>query len=277
MGKITFELDKKQYELPNFLSIDNYVKVYKVKDFLGEEFFQAKLLNAITGAKMESVLKASHSEITYLSNYLISLFPNTEYPFSDSFTLNGIDYGFIPSWKNMSFAEFVDLDTLMNKPTNEIIENLHIICAIMYRPITKKESEHDFTIEDYDSQTMIKRADLFRKELDVKYVLGGQFFFSQFAEQSLNNTPLYSITSWKSFWLKMKVTWKMRKWIWKSLLNKSLDGSQLSIVLLEMMLQDIQKSSRLPFWKRLINYFTSSKRIKRLLDYKRKLFKRGNK
>jgi len=277
MGKITFELDKKQYELPGFLSIENYVKVYKVKDFLGEEFFQAKLLNAITGAKLESVLKGSHAEITYLSNYLITLFPNTDYPFYDTFTLNGVDYGFIPSWKSMSFAEFVDLDTLMNKPMNEIIEHLHIICAIMYRPITKKNTEHDFIIEEYDSEEMIQRAELFKRELDVKYVLGGQFFFSQFAEQSLKNTPLYSMSKWKNFWLKMKVTWKMRKWIWKSLLNKRLDGSQLSIALLEMMLQDIQKSSRPPFWKRLINYFTSSKRIGKLLDYKRKLFKRGNK
>ena len=271
MGKITFELDKKQYELPGFLSIENYVKVYKVKDFLGEEFFQAMLLNAITGAKMESVLKGSHAEITYLSNYLITLFPNTDYPFYDTFTLNGVDYGFIPSWKSMSFAEFVDLDTLMNKPMNEIIENLHIICAIMYRPITKKNTEHDFIIEEYDSEEMIQRAEIFKRELDVKYVLGGQFFFSQFAEQSLKNTPLYSMSKWKNFWLKMKVTWKMRKWIWKSLLNKRLDGSQLSIALLEMMLQDIQKSSRPPFWKRLTNYFTSSKRIRKLLDYKRKL------
>jgi hypothetical protein len=257
MGKVTFELDKIEYQLPDFLSIDNYVKVYKVKDFLGEEFFQAKLLNAITGAKMESILKASHAEITYLSNYLITLFPNTDYPFYDKFTLNGIDYGFIPSWKNMSFAEFVDLDTLMNKPMNEIIENLHIICAIMYRPITKKNSEHDFLVEEYDSEEMIQRAELFKRELDVKYVLGGQFFFSRFANQSLENTPLYSMSKWKIFWLKIKVTWKMRKWIWKSLLNRHLDGSQLSIVLLEMMLQDIQKSSKLPFWKRLTNYFTS--------------------
>ena len=190
MEKITFELDNKEYELPSFLSIENYGKVYKVKDFLGEEYFQAKLNNAITGVRLESILESNHTQINYISNYITTLFPDTEYKFIDKFTLNGLEYGFIPSWKHMSFAEFVDLDTLMTKSAAEVIENLHIICAIMYRPIISKKKEHDFEIEIYDSAEMEKRAELFKKELDVKYVLGGQFFFINFGKTYLNFTPL---------------------------------------------------------------------------------------
>jgi hypothetical protein len=180
---IEFEIKKKNYVLPEVLTIENYVRIYKVKDLLGEEYFQAKLINAITGAKLEHILQANHNQINYLSEYILSLFPPNDYPFIDKFILNGVEYGFIPSWKHMSFAEFVDLDTLLNKKPEEIVENLHIICAIMYRPIISKKKEHDFQIEVYDSKTMEERAEIFKKELDVKYVLGGNFFFSNFVKK----------------------------------------------------------------------------------------------
>jgi hypothetical protein len=156
----------------------------------------------------------------------------------------------------MSFAEFVDLDTLMNKKPEEIIDNLHIICAIMYRPIISRKSEHDFKIEDYNSISMEERAELFKKELDVKYVLGGQFFFSRFVEQYSNYSPQSLIQRSKSFMRKMAFTWKMRKIIWNVLLNKPSDGLQSSIDYAMMTLQSISKSPKPPFWKRSINFFT---------------------
>lgn len=260
MSKITFELNNKEYTLPEVLTIEDYIKVYKVKDFLGEQFFQAKLISTITGADMESILKTNHTQITFLANHIASLFPDTSYPFTDKFVLNGVEYGFIPSWKNMSFAEFVDLDTLLNKKPEEIIENLHIICSIMYRPIVSKKKEHQFKIEDYDVDEMVERAELFKKELDVKYVLGGQFFFSRFVSQYLNPSPTSLILRSKNFWNRMVFTWKMRRTIWKILLGKPLDGTQLSIDYAMMTLQSITKSQKSPLWKRLTNLRILSER-----------------
>jgi len=260
---VTFEIDKQEYSILDYLSIESYVKIYKIKDFLGEEFFQAKIINALTGVKMESILRTNHTQINYLSSHIMSLFPDTEYPFIDRFTLNGIDYGFIPSWKHMSFAEFVDLDSLMNKESNEIIANLHIICAIMFRPIVSQKADHDFLIEEYDVKTMEERAELFKKELDVKYVLGGQFFFSQFVRESLNYSQQSLTQKNKNFWKKMVLTWRHRKIIWQILLNKPSDGLQLSIDYAMMTLQNTSKSSKRPFLKRLTNWFTSLRKTKK--------------
>ena len=259
---IEFEIKKKNYVIPEVLTIENYVKIYKVKDLLGEEYFQAKLINAITGAKLEDILKANHSKITYLSEYILSLFPPNDYPFIDKFELKGVEYGFIPSWKNMSFGEFVDLDTLLNKKPEEIVDNLHIICAIMYRPIISKKKDHDFQIEVYEVKSMEERAELFKKELDVKYVLGGNFFFSNFVNKYLNSSPQSLTMRSRNFMRKMVLTWKMRKIIWKLLLNKHSDGMQLSIELAKTTLQNIIKSSKPPLWKRLINYITSFRKTK---------------
>jgi len=263
MEKITIEIEKKEYDIPNFLSIENYVKVYNVKDFLGDKFFQAKLINQILGVKLELILNTNHSQINYISDYLLGLFPDSTYPFHEKFTLNGIEYGFIPSWKNMSFAEFVDLDTLLTKEPKDIMNNLHIICAIMYRPIVSRKSEHNFLIEEYDYNKMEERAEIFKKELDVKYVLGGQFFFSKFVNQSLNYSHQSLILKSKNFIKTMVLTWRMRKIIWKILLNKPSDGMQLSIDYAMTTLQSIQQSSKPPLWKRLTNYFTSWKKKKK--------------
>jgi hypothetical protein len=260
---ITFEIDNKEYELPSVLTIENYIKVYNIKDLLGEQFFQAKLINAVTNAPLGKILMSPHAEVTFITNHLMSLFPDPNYKFHDSFELNGVEYGFIPSWKQMSFAEFVDLDTLLTKSTKEIMSNLHIICAIMYRPIISKKSKHNFLIEDYDPKTMLDRAELFKKELDVKYVLGGQFFFSRFAKTSLLPTRP-SLTQRMKIYLKMlKVTWKMRKMLWRALLNKHSDGSQLSTEFAMMTLQSMTKSSKDPWWRRLTNYLIFWKRRNR--------------
>jgi hypothetical protein len=260
MSKITFEIKGTEYELPEYLSISNYTKIYNIKDFLEEQYFQAKLINLFTGVKMEDVLKVGHNQITFLSNHLMSLFPDSKYPFYDRFTFKGIDYGFIPSWRSMSFAEFVDLDTLMNKKPDEIVNNLHILCAIMYRPITKSKSEHNFEIEDYDVKTMVERAELFKNDLDVKYVLGGNFFFSKFVKKYLTPFPQSLIKKNVSFMRKMVLTWKMRKIIWTYLLKKHSGGTLSSTELAEMIIQNMKLSSKPPFWQRLTNFFTLRKK-----------------
>jgi hypothetical protein len=244
MKKVTIEIKGQEYELPNFLSIENYVKVYSVKDFLGDKFFQAKLINQVLGIKMELILNSNHTQVNYISDHITSLFPNTDYPFYDRFELNGVQYGFIPSWKNMSFAEFVDLDTLLNKEPKDIINNFHIICAIMYRPIISQKSEHDFLIEEYDSNVMEIRAELF-------------------INHSLNHIPLFSTLKKLSTMKKMGLVWKMRKILWKTLLNKRSDGLRLSIDYVMMTLRNIQVSSKPPLWKRLTNFFTSWKKKKK--------------
>jgi len=263
MSNITFELQGNEYTLPNYLSIDNYIKIYKIKDFLGEQYFQAKIINAITGVKMETLLQTNHTQINFISDYVLSLFPDSEYPFINEFEHNGIEYGFIPSWKHMSFAEFVDLDSLMTKTPVEIIDNLHIICAIMYRPIIKRTSKHDFEIEKYDSMEMVKRAEMFKKELDVKYVLGGQFFFIKFANKYSNYSPLSSKDKMKMRWIILKIVLRNPRKIWRILLKKDSVGSLLSTELAAMILPSMTQSWIQRFWVRLTNFFTLSKRTKK--------------
>jgi hypothetical protein len=230
-------INNKEYKLPTHLNIDTYVKLFNVKDLFEDDYFEIKLINIITGEKNENILKLTHKKIKEASNHILNILPSTNFIFVDHFKIGDVEYGFIPEYKNMSFGEFADLDTLLTKKPEEIMKNLHIIAAIMFRPIISKKSKHNYKIEEYDSKTVDERSELFKKELDVSYVLGGKFFFSKFVKESYQATPLSLIQRIKKKIKSMKVMYR----VWKEYRSKKRSGgSQSSIELLEMILRNMK-------------------------------------
>ena len=233
-------INEQEYSIPNYLNIDTYVKLYNIKDLFEDEYYEIKLVSLMTGAKTKDILNLPHTKIKSLSNYILSILPTTKFVFEDSFTLNDVEYGFIPEYKNMSFGEFVDLDTLLTKKPDEIMKQLHIIAAIMFRPIISKKSKHNYKIEDYDSEKVDERAELFNKELDIKYVLGGKYFFSKSVKTYSIPTQRFSIRKKLNTMLTtLKLYWKLRK-MFRS--KKHSDGSPLSIKSVETILQSTIQS-----------------------------------
>jgi hypothetical protein len=89
------------------------------------------------------------------------------------FELDGKRYGIIPDLNFISTGEWADIENWKDKS----IENLHFICALIYRPITK-ESDDEWEIESHKPQGFMKRAELFRKKLTIDHVFGAVLFFS---------------------------------------------------------------------------------------------------
>ena len=238
---IKFRIEEQEYNIPQFISIENYSKIYKIKDLFSDDYFSAKLINIITDAKIEDLLESDYQEISYIASYIMSLIPSQKPEFKDRFELDGVKYGFFPSWRDLTFAEFIDMDTISTKKPDELLNMLHILAAVMYRPIIKEKSEHDFEIEKYDVKTMTERAELFKKKLDVSYILGAQFFFIKFANRFLNYTQISSIQT-LSLWTKIKITWSLRKLIWNLVFRRRSVGSLSLTELLEMILQSTNTS-----------------------------------
>jgi hypothetical protein len=237
------KIDEEGYDVPNFMSVGDYVKIFKVKDLFTEQYFAAKLVNLITGAPLEKLMKADYEQINYLAAYIMTLLPTDKPKFVDRFELDGIQYGFIPNWRDLTFAEFVDMDTISTKPLLELLDMLHILAAVMYRPIEHEITEHNFLIEEYDIKKMTARAELFKKKLDVRYVLGAQTFFTS----CVKRFSLYSQVSLiqtTSVWQRWKIIWTLRKVIWKKVFNRRTDGSLSSTELLQTMLQNTTKSTK---------------------------------
>jgi hypothetical protein len=178
MKRITFELQGQEYKIPQFITIGDYVKIFKVKGLFDDEYFAAKLISIVTGADLNVLLESSREEVQFISEKILEVLPFEKPAFVDRFELDGVHYGFIPSWKKMSFGEFADLDTLMTKKPEDMLEYFHIITAILYRPIIKQKSEHNFEIEKYNSDTMEERAELFKNKMPISLAYAYTLFFS---------------------------------------------------------------------------------------------------
>ena len=107
--------------------------------------------------------------------------------FTQRFTLDGVEYGFIPNLDQMSAGEYIDLDALFMDE--------ELICdamAILYRPILKSKG-HLYTIQPYDEKYLSeieKHKDVMQNaSLDV--VLGAKVFFYTLSNELLTDMIRY--------------------------------------------------------------------------------------
>lgn len=99
------------------------------------------------------------------------------------FTIEGVEYGFIPDLDFITAGEWLDCEAWKDKP----IENMHYYAALLYRPILHSRSEDDYDIDIHSPNGFMKRAELF-KSLSVEKIYGAQLFFLIFALEYMNLT-----------------------------------------------------------------------------------------
>ena len=97
---------------------------------------------------------------------IINTMFNTNHQLINKFSLGGVDYGFIPELDDMTFGEYMDLDTFISDN-----DNLHRAVNVLFRPIEHKRGAR-YTIKEYNPDTSENAKDF---PLDV--VLGAIVFF----------------------------------------------------------------------------------------------------
>jgi len=91
---IKFKIDGQPYQIPEFINIEDYVKIFKVKDLFDEDYFAAKLISVVSGAPLKDLLDGGFDEINYLASHILTIIPKQdEVKFIDRFELNGVKYG----------------------------------------------------------------------------------------------------------------------------------------------------------------------------------------
>ena len=130
-------------------------------------------ISSFTGLSIDLVGKIRKQDIDAVKtelNKLLNVKMNTT--LNTIIEIDGVDYGFHPKLKDLTFGEFVDLDNYLSDPW----ENMHYIMAILYRPITSRKKKK-YAIEEYDSDKSFDRANLFKDNLSVATVNGAASFF----------------------------------------------------------------------------------------------------
>ena len=160
---------KARLNIPNQLSeitLRKYQKFVKLNvEDADERFLQIKMIEIFCEVSHENVLKIKFTDADRVTAILGEMF--TQKPdLVTKFWLNGVEYGFIPDLDELSFGEYIDLDTYLGD-----WENIHTAMNVLYRPITETKGNR-YSIEEYDVNTKDRLLDM---PLDA--VISSVFFF----------------------------------------------------------------------------------------------------
>jgi hypothetical protein len=129
----------------NEITLGQYQEFDKL-DLTKEAEVQSKMIEIFCKVPIEVVRSMKAKDINDICLIINNMF-DTEHQLINRFQMNGIDYGFIPDLENMSFGEYVDLDTFIGDN-----DNLHRAMNVLYRPIDLKQGQR-YTLKEYDPDT----------------------------------------------------------------------------------------------------------------------------
>ena len=128
----------------NEITLGQYQEFYKLNDVEDVKVVERRMIEIFCQVPMKYVNQMKAIDVKEIIQILTSMLENKP-SLVNLFKMNGVEYGFIPDLDDMTFGEYVDLDTFIGD-TN----NLHRAMNVLYRPVKIKRSGR-YQIEDYDS------------------------------------------------------------------------------------------------------------------------------
>ena len=126
----------------NEITLGQYQKFLRVEQN-NEQFVAQKMLEIFCGVKLTEAMAMRIKDVRAIISHLDELL-NQQPQLVKKFSLKGQEYGFIPNLEDMSFGEYIDLDTFLGDWSN-----MHKAMSVLYRPIKDKYGER-YNIVDYD-------------------------------------------------------------------------------------------------------------------------------
>jgi len=149
------------------VTLDQYQQWLKVaEDKELDNFLQQKMIEIFCGVTLKQVMLIKAKDIESIVVQISKLFNQKENKFIDRFKYQDKDFGFVPELSEMTFGEYVDLDTYLAD-----WQLMHKAMAVLYRPITFKK-KNQYLIEEYET------ADKYNmKQMTLDVVFGSMVFF----------------------------------------------------------------------------------------------------
>ena len=190
MAETYIEYDKKKYEIKE-LTIDKWQNIMKFKDILDGTELYIRMIAEMTGLKPEQVKDGDAQSIMVCGKMLESYIGQENKKVYGNITFEGIEYELV-DFGNITFGQFVDIDTFIMKDESYKIANLNELAAYLYTEKGKKYGEADFK----------KNIEKF-KQLPMKYIEGAVFFLWTLERGLLGLSQLYSENKWLTRVLKV--------------------------------------------------------------------------
>jgi len=152
----------------NDVTLKQYQEFAKLESNLektNDAAIQLKIVEIFCNVPEIVVRNMKATDIAEVCEIINTMF-DAQHQLISRFKHNGVEYGFIPELDDMSFGEYMDLDTFIGDN-----DNLHRAVNVLFRPIEYKRG-HRYKIKDYNPDTSEEAKDF---PLDV--VLGAIVFF----------------------------------------------------------------------------------------------------
>jgi hypothetical protein len=173
---------KTEIVVPTSLSeipLKSYQEFMKVAENSNdEEFIAQKTIEIFCGLRMKDVIKVKYSDVKEISIHLNEIF-KTKPKFTPTFKIDKMEFGFIPNLEDMTFGEYIDLESNI---TN--VQTFHKAMAVMYRPITRRIKDK---YEIFEYRGSDEFSDIMKfAPLDV--VMGATVFFWNLGNDLVQHT-----------------------------------------------------------------------------------------
>lgn len=158
------------------ITLEQYQRFYKISN--GQEtsnFVNQKMVEIFCNIDLKDVVKIKYTSLNKILKHFDALFKQNQI-FVNKFNLKGVQYGFIPKLDDMTFGEYIDLDTFFSDWSS-----MHKAMSVLYRPVTYS-SNGKYQIEEY------KGNNNNLKQMPLSIVMATIIFFYSLSKDLSINT-----------------------------------------------------------------------------------------
>ena len=166
--EVTIKLPESAREL----TIEQYQKFLKVEGDQTFTLLKALEIFANIPLKVANAMRAD--DVLSIANELLTMV-SVEHPLTRRLSFRGQEYGFVPNLEEMSFGEYIDLDTYLSD-----MQMLHKTVGVLYRPIIKEKGDY-YEVEPYNGTDGYS-------DFPLDVALGATLFFYRLSNKLLKST-----------------------------------------------------------------------------------------
>jgi len=163
----------------NEITLGQYQKFLSIAEGKEQDLFiQQKMIEIFCKIDLKDIANIKYTDLVGIIEHFNKLF-SKESKLIPRFKMDGLEFGFVPKLDDITFGEYVTLDTYFAD-----WKNMHKAMEVLYRPITDTKGD-SYNIVDYEDE----KYDMTKMPLDV--VLSSIVFFYNLSNELLKTTLSY--------------------------------------------------------------------------------------
>ena len=129
------------------ITLGQYQEYLEAQEKIDDDYqLGSRMIEIFCNIPVKDVFQFRMSHITNIQKTLIKIFEHKTETLINRFKVHDIEFGFIPSLDEMTFGEYVDIDTYIKD-----WKQMHKAMAVLYRPIDTRYEDR-YSIVGYDGK-----------------------------------------------------------------------------------------------------------------------------